>query len=130
MSNDGLDPAGRVIARSTLVRALRAAGEAIRRAAPTSRAGAALVRARRNVAAAPPDERIRLAGVVMLAAALVHEMLRPLTSMAARSTAPHALALPAMALGVVMIAAAPAIARAWPRSAIGRSAARAWRRRP
>jgi hypothetical protein len=120
MSPDDFGPAEDVIRRSALVRWVRAADEAIRTAAARSQVVAAAGRMRRRLDETPAVDRIRLTGIVMLAAAVVHDLLLPLVSIAARPIAPHVVHVQTIALALVLIAAAPAVARAWPRSRVRR----------
>jgi len=119
MRGERFERGARVVAGSAGVRAVLAVDAAIRTAWTRSRVAATL-RRWQALAAKSAAERVRLTGVVMLTAAIVHVALRPRTSPAVRSTAPHALSVPVIALGIVMIVAAPAIARAWPRSRLCR----------
>jgi hypothetical protein len=127
MAADEFEPAARVIRGAALVRAVRAADEAIRTAARHSRAAALAARLRRRVDGTSAIDRIRFAGVVIAAAAVVHDLLLPLVSIAARPLAPHGIRVQTIALGLVIAVAAPAIARAWPRSRVRRWAARGFR---
>src|ERR1700674_456445 len=101
MRGDAFERAARVIHRSAPVRAVHAVDDAVRIAWTRSRIVAAGARGRRAAAAVPAAERVRLAGIVLLTAASVHDGLRPLTSLAVRSTAPHAAAFPAIVLAIV-----------------------------
>jgi hypothetical protein len=121
MSAERFAAAEQEIRESIVARAVRDADAAVRSAWPRSAVRAALRRARRETDSTLPAERVQLAGIVLLTAVAVHELIRPFVSVAAVPLAVHAIRVPAIALAAAMIAGAGAITRAWPASRLRRS---------
>jgi hypothetical protein len=120
MSTDTFATAAQEIRQSIVARAARSVDAAVRSAWTRSAAAAALLTARRETERTAPAERVQLAGIVLLTAVAVHELVRPFVSIAALPLALHAIRLPVIALALAMIAGAGTIARAWPGSRLRR----------
>jgi len=120
MSAERFEPAARVIRESWLARGFGHADAALRTAAVGSRAAGVLRSARRPVEPASDVGRIRFWGTIVLAAAVTNAALQPLVSQAVRAVLPLLADVESIALSAAVIALAPAIARAWPRSRLHR----------
>jgi hypothetical protein len=118
------DAVNRVAGESFAGRILHAAGDAIRAAAPGSRAGQLFMRARTAVACTPASERIRLAGIALTVAVVTHDALVAGMPAVVRPGIPLTLRLAIALAGVVMILVAPALARAWSTSRIRAASSR------
>jgi hypothetical protein len=115
MSADDLGP---LFERSRIVRAAGRAGELVRAAARSSAIAAIVRRAGRRADALAPAVRVRLAGIAVVTAVATERLLVPLIPAQVRPAPPIALPLWIAAAGAALVAAAPALVRAWPTSGL------------
>jgi hypothetical protein len=81
-----------------------------------SRAATVIRRARADLARVSTTARVRLGGLLLLVATVVHASVLPWTPPTSRPALPALLHVATAALGLLLVATAPAIARAWPAS--------------
>jgi hypothetical protein len=120
MSPDEFTDVSRVIAGSFPGRLFRAAAAGVRAAGPRSVLGAVFIRTRSELARMSSGERIRLAGVMLLTAAVTHDVLVGLVPAIVRPGAPRAIRGAAAVIGLAMMLLAPALERAWKTSRLRR----------
>lgn len=118
MGTDQFDDVSRVVSGSLPARALRHTAVGFRAAAPRSHAGVALARARAGLSAIPPTERIRLAGVLLLTAAMTHSVLLRFVPEIVRPAAPWLLSVATGLIALALILTATALERAWRTSGV------------
>ena len=121
MSTDDFQDVARVVAQSAVARALGRATGAVRAAAAQSLGARVIDRAGRRMAGVSPIARVRLAGVLLLTAIVVHQVLLQLVPAFLRPNAPSLAGVEGAMAAFVLIAAAPWLARAWPDSRVRRT---------
>ena len=109
-----------VIARSAIVRTAARAIAAFRAAAESSTLASSAVRARRELSALRPEQRVRLAGLLVATALATEQLLLMLIPAQLRPSPPPALRVEVALAALAVILAAPQLARAWPTSRLRR----------
>jgi len=105
---------------SALARGWRRIRERIGQMATQSRAAATVTAVRSAIAQTAPTERLRGAGVMLLAATLTQTVLTQFVPANVRPGAPPLLRFAFVAAAIAMIVLAPSIARDWPTSVLRR----------
>jgi lipopolysaccharide transport system permease protein len=119
MSTDDFQTVTRVVGQSALGRTMTRGSSTVRVAAAQSAAARALDRAGRRIAGLSPTARVRLAGVLLLTATIVHRLLLQFVPAFVRPGAPALLRLEIAVGALALIGAAPWLVRAWPASRLG-----------
>ena len=120
MPADQFDDVARIVRASWPARILRRAAAGGRAALPRSVAGLMFMGARRRILEVSPADRVRLGGLVVLTAAISHDVLLRLVPEITRPGLPRALRLGAGVIGLLMMLLAPALERAWRTSTVRR----------
>ena len=114
MSTDEFRGVARVVSRWWLARTLGSGVAAVGLAARRSLWAPAFARVSHQIGGASLAARVRLAGVFLLSATLTHRLLLELVPVFARPAAAPLLRVEAVLASLVLLIAAPWLARAWP----------------
>jgi hypothetical protein len=113
MSADEFQTVARVLSASALARVASAAVAALRRAWAQSHVERTLAAVRRQLSDARAEDRLRFAGVMLLAANATHAILVRIEPPIVRPAPLPLLRIEAALLALVLIVAAPQVAAAW-----------------
>ena len=116
MNADDFQDVSRIVASSGVATAMRRVVDAVRAAIPQSMVGRAAARVRQQTAGVDAVTRVRLAGVLLLTAAVTQQMLLSLVPSLLRPALSGLLRVDLQLASVVLIGAAPWLVRAWPGS--------------
>lgn len=123
-SADDFQDVVRVFGQSLIARSIGRTAVVVQAAAARSFAARLVERVRYGLTELSTGERLRVAAALLLTATVVQGLLMQLVSALVRPAAPRLLRVELAVAAVVLIVAAPQLARAWPESRVRRFTSR------